>query len=281
MKSLKIAILDLYNNAPNEGMRCLNQLARRAQAESPVAVSYDVFDVRANLEVPDLSYDIYLSSGGPGSPLASEEAWEKPFFALMDGILTWNQTHTRKKYLFVICHSFQLLSRHLGIGVLSKRKSTSLGIFPIPKTEAGQMDPLLSSLPDPFYVMDSRDYQVTQPDAERIAELGIEILALEKERPHVPLEQAVMAIRFTDEIFGTQFHPEADSEGMLRYMKTEEKRQQVVENHGEEKYQEMVARLQDPNTLELTDSVILPTFLRTAIEALTVQAVPVEASVNS
>ena len=90
-----------------------------------------------------------------------------------------------------------------------------------------------------------------------------------------------MAIRFSDEIFGTQFHPEADSEGMLRYLKTEEKRQQVIENHGEEKYQEMVARLQDPNTLELTDAVILPTFLRTAIEALSEQEVSAEASVNS
>jgi len=281
MKSLKIAILDLYDNAPNEGMRCLNQLTRRAQAESPVAISYDVFNVRANLEVPDLSYDIYLSSGGPGSPLASEEAWEQPFFALMDGILAWNETHARKKYLFVICHSFQLLTRHLGIGALSKRKSTSLGIFPIPKTEAGQLDPLLSVLPDPFYVMDSRDYQVTQPDTERMTELGVEILALEKERPHVPLEQAVMAIRFSDEVFGTQFHPEADSEGMLRYMKTEEKRRQVIENHGEEKYLEMVQLLQDPNALELTDAAILPTFLRTAIETLTAQTVPAGVSVNS
>ena len=281
MKPLKVAILDLYNNAPNEGMRCIKQLVRRAQAESPVELSFDVFDVRAKHEIPDLSYDIFISSGGPGSPLATEENWEKPFFALLDGIIAWNETHERKKFLFAICHSFQLLSRHLGLGVLSKRKSTSLGIFPIPKTEAGETDSLLSSLPDPFYVMDSRDYQVTQPDAERIAELGVQVLALEKERPHVPLEQAIMAIRFSDEIFGTQFHPEADSEGMLRYLKTEEKRQQVIENHGEEKYQEMVARLQDPNTLELTDAVILPTFLRTAIEALAGKEVSAEASVNS
>lgn len=280
MKSLKIAILDLYDNAPNEGMRCLKQLVRNTQAESPVAMSFDVFDVRAKLEVPDLSYDIYISSGGPGSPFPSDEAWETPFFALLDGILTWNQTHTRKKYLFVICHSFQLLSRHLGIGSLSKRKSTSLGIFPIPKTEAGQEDPFLRTLPEPFYVLDSRDYQVTQPDEERIQELGVQILALEKERPHVPLEQAIMAIRFTDEVFGTQFHPEADGEGMLRYMQTEEKRQSVIANYGEEKYLQMVELLQDPNAIERTEATILPTFLRTSIQALLEQEVPAEASVN-
>ncbi|WP_324678640.1 type 1 glutamine amidotransferase [Hymenobacter sp. GOD-10R] len=281
MKPLKVAILDLYNNAPNEGMRCIVQQVRHTQADSPIALAFDVFDVRAKNEIPDLSYDIYLSSGGPGSPFPSEEPWEEPFFALLDGILTWNRTHERKKYLFAICHSFQLLTRHLGIGVLSKRKSTSLGIFPIPKTEAGQEDPFLSTLPNPFYVLDSRDYQVTQPASERIAELGVQILALEKERPHVPLEQALMAIRFTEEVFGTQFHPEADGEGMLRYMQTEEKRQSVIENYGEEKYYQMVELLQDPNAIELTESAILPTFLRTSIQSLLEQQAPAEFSVNS
>jgi len=281
MKPLKVAILDLYNSAPNEGMRCITQLVRRAQAESPVALSFDVFDVRAKLEVPDLSYDIYVSSGGPGSPFPSEEAWETPLFELFDGILTWNQTQERKKYLFAICHSFQLLTRHLGIGVLSKRKSTSLGIFPIPKTEEGEQDPFLRALPNPFYVLDSRDYQVTQPATERITELGVQVLALEKERPHVPLEQALMAIRVSDEVFATQFHPEADGEGMLRYMLTKEKRQQVIENYGEEKYHQMVELLQDPNAIELTESTILPTFLRTAIGALSEQEVSSEATINS
>ncbi|OUJ71803.1 type 1 glutamine amidotransferase [Hymenobacter crusticola] len=281
MKPLKVAILDLYDNAPNEGMRCIVQQVRRAQAESPLALTFDVFDVRAKLEVPDLSYDIYISSGGPGSPFPSGEAWEAPFFALLDDILRWNQTHERKKYLFAICHSFQLLSQHLGIGVLSKRKSTSLGIFPIPMTEAGQEDPFLRTLPNPFYVLDSRDYQVTQPAAERIAKLGIQVLALEKERPHVPLEQALMAIRFTEEVFGTQFHPEADGEGMLRYMQTEEKRQSVIANYGEEKYYQMVELLQDPNAIELTEATILPTFLRTSIQSLLEQQAPAEFSVNS
>ena len=90
-----------------------------------------------------------------------------------------------------------------------------------------------------------------------------------------------MAIRVSDEVFSTQFHPEADGEGMLRYMLTEEKRQQVIENYGEEKYHQMVALLQDPNTIELTESAILPTFLRTAIEALSEQEVSSAASVTS
>ncbi|UOQ64506.1 type 1 glutamine amidotransferase [Hymenobacter volaticus] len=269
MKSLKIAILDMYNNAPNEGMRCILQLVRRAQETSPVNLSFDVFNVRANTELPDLSYDIYISSGGPGSPLPTEEAWEKPYFELIDNLFAWNQEHDLKKHVFLICHSFQLVSRHLEVGVLSKRKSTSFGIFPMHKTEAGQADSLLGILPEPFFSVDSRDYQVTEPNESRLAELGVAVLAMEKERPHVPLDRAIMAIRFTPEIIGTQFHPEADGEGMLRHFQTTEKREQIIANHGEAKYEEMVRLLQDPDTIELTESLVIPTFLRQAVAALT------------
>lgn len=270
MKSLKIAILDMYNNFPNEGMRCIFQLVHQAQKNSPVALSYDVFNVRANTELPGLDYDIYISSGGPGSPLPTDEAWEAPYFKLIDGLLAWNRTAApdSKKHVLLICHSFQLVSRHLEVGLLSKRKSTSFGIFPLPKTEAGSRDALLHTLPSPFFAIDSRDYQVTQPDLGRLDELGVKVLVLEKERPHVPLDRALMALRFTDEVVGTQFHPEADPEGMLRLMLTDEKREQVIRQHGEGKYHDMVRLLQDPGAIELTNATIVPTFLQQAIAAL-------------
>ncbi|UOG72990.1 GMP synthase [Hymenobacter tibetensis] len=268
MKPLKIAILDMYDNAPNEGMRCILQLVRRAQETSPISLAFDVFNVRANVELPDLSYDIYISSGGPGSPLPTDEAWEKPYFSLIDSLFAWNREHSQKKHVFLICHSFQLVSRHLEVGLLSKRKSTSFGIFPMHKTEAGQADPILGTLPEPFFSVDSRDYQVTEPNEARLAASGMTVLAMEKERPHVPLDRAIMAIRFTPEIIGTQFHPEADGEGMLRHFQTTEKREQIIANHGEAKYEEMVRLLQDPHTIELTESLVVPTFLRQAVAAL-------------
>ncbi|MGY2132314.1 type 1 glutamine amidotransferase [Hymenobacter sp. HD11105] len=268
MKFLKIAILDMYDNQPNEGMRCILRLIRQAQA-SGAALYFDIFNVRAAASLPTLDYDIYISSGGPGSPLPTAEAWEQPYFALIDSIFAWNSIHIWKKHLLLICHSFQLVSRHLGVGTLSKRKSTSFGIFPITKTTDGEVDPLFAALPAPFYAVDSRDYQVTEPAADRLADLGIKILCMEKERPHVPFERAIMAIRFTPEIVGTQFHPEADGEGMLRYFLTDTKRQQIVQEYGEDKYNDMVRLLQDPGTIELTESVVVPTFLQQAIEALT------------
>jgi len=265
MSPIRIAILDMYNNAPNEGMRCIRQLLHRAEIEHQVLFQVDTFNVRAESAVPDLNYDIFISSGGPGSPLASDELWEVKYFAFIDKLLAYNQQHEAKKHLFLICHSFQLVSRHLGIGVVSKRKSTSFGVLPVHLTDAGLAEPVMQGLPDPFFIVDSRDYQLTGLEMNRLEELGAEVLCLEKDRPHVPLARAVMAIRFTPEVIGTQFHPEADGEGMLRYMLTDEKKQQVITNHGEAKYNEMVRLLGDPATIELTESVIVPAFLRRAL----------------
>ena len=268
MSKFKIAILDMYNNAPNEGMRCIRQLLSRSEQENQVDFLIDTFNVRANNEVPGLDYDIYVSSGGPGSPLASDEPWEPLYFGFIDALLAYNKKASQKKHLLLICHSFQLVSRHLGLGEVSKRKSTSFGVLPVHLTEEGQRDPVLEKLPEPFYAVDSRDYQLTDVQPARLAELGIEVLCLEKERPHIPLARAIMALRFSPEIIGTQFHPEADGEGMLRYMLTDERKNQVIAAYGEDKYEEMVHLLASPDTIEVTESIIVPTFLQRALATL-------------
>ncbi|GAB2561581.1 type 1 glutamine amidotransferase [Spirosoma areae] len=270
MSLVKIAVLDMNNNHANEGMRCIIHLIRNVQGNEPAELAFDVFDVRSNNELPDLDdYDVYISSGGPGSPLASTDDWEVSYFDLIDQIFDWNRHNERKKFVFLICHSFQLVVRHLDLGYLSRRKSTSFGILPIHKTDEGDVESLLVGLPDPFYAVDSRDYQITEPNMDRLNEMGASILCLEKIRPHVPLDRAVMAIRFSPEVMGTQFHPEADNEGMLRYFLKDEKRNHIISNFGKEKYDDMVAYLQDPDKIALTESIILPGFLRQAIQSLT------------
>ena len=77
-----------------------------------------------------------------------------------------------------------------------------------------------------------------------------------------------MAIRFNHYFFGTQFHPEADPIGMREHLLKEEKKQQIIELHGEAKYNEMMAFLDDPQILERTQSQIIPSFLDQAINAL-------------
>jgi GMP synthase-like glutamine amidotransferase len=267
-KKLKIAILDMYDNYVNEGMRCIKQIVGNFLAQEDIEGHFDVFNVRAEKQTPGLEYDIYLSSGGPGSPLPVGEDWEQPYFDCIDAIFAYNRTHQQKKYLFLICHSFQMVCHHLGIGEVNKRISTSFGVMPMHRLPAAINEPFFEGLADPFYAVDSRDYQLVKPNQTRLDELGAQVLCLEKIRPHVQLERAIMAVRFSPEIFGTQFHPEADGEGMLRYYLKEEKKKWVIQTHGERKYYEMIDRLDDPDKIMLTESVILPTFLQNAAERL-------------
>ena len=102
---------------------------------------------------------------------------------------------------------------------------------------------------------------------------GARVLAVEKDRPHVPYERAIMAIRFNEYMIGTQFHPEADAVGMTRYLNRADKKKTVIENHGEEKWRNMIEGLNDPNKILLTYSQVLPNFLQQAVEHL--QAVEV------
>ncbi len=256
----------MYEGAPNEGMRCI-----KAIVESLTEfVDWDVFDVRSKNEVPEKNFDIYISSGGPGSPYDGEgKEWEKKYFALVDKVWAHNANgYARKKYFFAICHSFQMLARHFALGNVCQRKSTAFGVFPVHKTENAKHDHFFRSLPDPYYVVDSRDWQMIEPDHEKLASMGSEILALEKKREHVPLPRAVMAIRLSDEIYMTQFHPEADAEGMLRHFANPEKRNHIVSNLGEWKLDDMIRSLSDPQKVPLTHKEMLPTFLRSAITRL-------------
>lgn len=273
---LRIAILDLYEGEPNQGMRCIRQIINEWSEFHSIPARFDEFDVRRHQQVPDLSYDVYISSGGPGSPLESEGSeWEAAYFNWLSQIERWNNDpdHHNKKFVFFICHSFQLVCRHYGIGLVSRRKKTAFGVFPVHVTFEGQQDPVFRGLKDPFYVVDSRNYQITTPDFEQINNMGATILCIEKYRPHVPYEQAIMGMRFNDYMIGTQFHPEADAIGMSIHLQTEEKKQTVIESHGEEKWRSMVEQLNDPDKIMWTYAHVLPNFLSIADQQLHEQLV--------
>ncbi len=265
MKAVRLAILDLNNNVPNQGMRCIQQIA--SQFEKQLDVS--IFDVRSKEEVPGLDFDIYISTGGPGSPYDGDGVWDKLYFDWLDSVWNWNQIPGNpKKHAFFICHSFQMICIHFQLAKIVKRLSKSFGIFPVHQTGIGVREPLFDGLPNPFYAADFRDWQVIEPDVERLEEMGAEILSLEKIRPHIPLERAVMAIRFSNEFFGTQFHPEADADGMLLHFIDPERRKVIIEEHSEEKYLQMIDHLRDSDKIELTHDIILPLFLSRAIRAV-------------
>lgn len=267
-RKVSAAILDLYEGKPNQGMRCIRTLLHEWAMTHDLELSVSEFDVRLRNELPDTSFDIYISTGGPGDPLLSRfEDWDIAWCRWLDRIERWNNnpSTTQKKHVLFICHSFQLASRYFNAGLVCKRKSTAFGVFPMHMLEAGQDDPVFDGLRDPFYAVDSRDHQVIQPNHELLNRIGAKILCIEKSRPHVPYERAVMGIRFNDHMIGTQFHPEADAPGMSMYLRTEEKRKTVIESHGEDKLISMLEHLEDPDKIRWTYAHIVPNFLNQAI----------------
>ena len=271
-QTVQIAILDLYEGHENQGMRGIREIISQFGKSHHLNIVSKEFDVRRKDELPGLDFDIYISSGGPGSPLASEGLeWDSHYFEWLKLIEQWNNNpaNIQKKYIFFICHSFQLACRYFKIVDLTKRRSTAFGVFPVHLLEDGKNESVFEGMPDPFYAVDSRDYQAVRPNHARIKEMGAKILCIEKERPHVPLERAIMGIRFSDYFIGTQFHPEADAIGMSLRLKTADKKKTVIENYGFEKWESMISRLNDPDKILWTHDHILPNFFEIALNQLT------------
>lgn len=267
---IKIAAIDLYNNERNEGMRCIKEIVTDAGKNNhSIDLKYDVFETRYKGVIPDLSYDIFISSGGPGSPFEDEDKqWDKDYFNFLDKVWNHNQNSEQKKYIFFICHSFQMMARYFQFGEVNKRFINSFGVMPFQKTEEGKNDLILKDLTDPFYAADIRHWQVVNPDQNKIDEFGAKILSWEIPETENIDNPAITSIRISDEIVGTQFHPEADPESMLYHFKQDERKKFIIDRYNKEKYMEMIGLLEHPDKIKLTRKTVIPTFLDNAINKL-------------
>jgi homoserine O-succinyltransferase len=277
-KIIRAAVIDLYQGVANQGMRGVKEiLTERSGKVNGQTIVYDIFEARNKDEMPDANYDLYISSGGPGSPHDGEgQRWELEYFKLIDKLWNHNQKNSpeNRKFVFFICHSFQMACRFFQVAEVIKRKSTSFGILPVHKTNEAYTDSVFSGLPEPFYAVDSRDWQAVQPNHKKLKALGAKIIALEKIRPHVELERAIMAIRFSNEFLATQFHPEADPIGMMLHFQKPERRQSVITAYGEAKYLDMIKHLNDEDKIKLTHEKIIPAFITQAIQTIRPVAQP-------
>ncbi|GIZ08220.1 type 1 glutamine amidotransferase [Flavobacterium sp. UMI-01] len=264
-KSIRLAILDMYDGQPNQGMRCIIEIVNRF---SPL-IKFDIFDVRAKCELPEIEkYDIYISTGGPGNPLEGNGNWEIKYYHFINELTRWNLENKIKKHVLFICHSFQMACKHFGLAEITKRKDTSFGVMTIHKTADGQTDPIFEGLDDPFYAIDSRDYQVIQPKLTVFRNKGAKILSLEKIRDKVQYERAIMAVRFTDYFVGTQFHPEADPISFISNLRDKEAKDKIRKMKGKRKFRNMLEDLLDDDKIYKTNETLIPNFLRIAINDL-------------
>jgi homoserine O-succinyltransferase len=264
-KKITVALLDMYDGVPNQGMRCIIDIISRFE---PI-IDFNIFDVRGKCELPEISkYDIYISTGGPGNPLVGDGSWDVKYYELIDSLTKWNIDNEVKKHVLFICHSFQMACKHFGLAEITKRNDTSFGVMTMHKTKEGIEDLLFEGLQDPFYAIDSRDYQVVQPNLNVFKKKGATIISLEKIRDHVQYERAIMAVRFTPYFVGTQFHPEADPISFISHLRNKEAKDKIKEMKGKKKFKIMLEDLLDDDKIYRTNETLVPNFLRTAINDL-------------
>jgi glutamine amidotransferase PdxT len=250
---IHIAILDLYEGSTNMGMDCMMDILDDWSKKHALTITITVFDVRVKNELPDTRFDVYISSGGPGSPIDTEtQAWDIAYCNWLE------QMHALKKPVLLICHSFQLACRHFNIGKVGLRKSKQLGILPIHPTVTHS---IFDQLPDPFYALESRLFQITEPNDEKIELMGATIIALEKIRPQLTYERALMAVAFNDTMIGVQFHPEATQERLLTYFNSDNVKTAVFNDFSEEKWNQIMLSLEDVTKIKHTCCNFIPNFL--------------------
>ncbi len=110
-QTVHIAILDLYEGRENQGMRGIREIVSEFGKSHHLNVVSKEFDVRRKDELPGLEFDIYISSGGPGSPVESEGLeWDTHYFEWVRLIEQWNNDpgNVKKKYIFFINDSLVL-----------------------------------------------------------------------------------------------------------------------------------------------------------------------------
>lgn len=263
--AIRIAILDMNNGARNIGIRNIKRIISNFSYliklyNSQIEFVVDHYHVRDKGEVPNTSYDIYIGSGGPGSPLDDSGAeWEMRFFGLLDQLLSHNETRDNKKFFFGICHSFQLMVKKFEIARITRREKRNLGIVPIFKTPEGKLDPIFEGLHEKFYAFDNRDWQATDPNDRVLRNHRIELLSYDGTEEAAG--KGITGIRFSDEMEAVQFHPEAEKNGILMRFTHPDEMQHIIGLLGRDKYDELLASLENPNKLVRTYKTVLPGFL--------------------
>jgi GMP synthase-like glutamine amidotransferase len=267
-QQIKIAILDLYDGIGNQAIKSFGHIVEKYAARHELNLSWQVFKVREANELPGTDFDAYISSGGPGNPFSEAEEWDKNYFKLIDKLQEHNSSIQKpKKHVLFICHSFQLLCRRYQLGEVSLRNMPSFGVVPVSLIKKGQHDPLFKHMANPFYAVDSRSWQVINPDMNAFEKIGAEILAIEREKPD-NLPRALMAIRLNDYFVATQFHPEMEPEIMQGRLLMDDNRQQVINEWGGVGYSKMLAQLDDADKLAHTFNTMISNFLDKAILGL-------------
>lgn len=155
---------------------------------------------------PDLSglsldgYAGVIVGGGPGCVSDAPETKDLLEAAMESAVLSLMPDILARDIPFLgCCYGIGVLAHHLGAEVSKRRYGEPIGPVACERTEAGMADPLTGPLPDRF------DALVGHKEA--VQELPPGAVHLVRSGP-CPFQM----IRVGDNVYATQFHPEADGD---------------------------------------------------------------------
>ncbi len=267
-RELSVCLIDMNAGHVNQAMRCFRGIVTsffdRVRLKNPTLACrvVEVSPRDTNTLIPR-DCDIYVGSGGPGSPYDGDaEPWFADFGSFSDWVATASRrTDEDQKSLFGVCYTYELLVRHFGVAEVSTRDSRKFGVMPIYTTSFGQKHPLLSAFKDRLFAFEHRNWEAVNVNEKRVAELGGGLLAQESRDGHSK-GRGLLGFDFEGGVEAVQFHPEADRAGVMSWVARPEQAAAFRATYGEDTYQAMLRTLDDQNRLARTFALVIPGFLQ-------------------
>ena len=264
--SLRLCLVDMNNGVENQAIRCFYRilesfrtLVRQHNPQIEFDISY--VEPRNKNEAPRPA-DLYICSGGPGSPLDGyDDEWCVSFRGMLDDVTEANDDHPEgAPAALLVCHSFQIGVQHFGFARMAKRSAKKFGIMPVYPTPEGRASELLSSFGERFFVWEHREWEAIDLDADKLRRLGGELWARES-RDGVSKGEGLVAFRFAPGIEGTQFHPEGDGDGVMAWLQRPESVRATINTYGNLTYERMLRSVDDSERLPRTFRLLIPGWL--------------------
>jgi GMP synthase-like glutamine amidotransferase len=264
----------MNNGHVNQAMRCLRGLVsgfvERVQAHN-AELSCELVEVspRDTNNLIPVDCDLYLSSGGPGSPFDGDgQPWTFDYASFVDGVVeSVIRGGADQRSLFAICYSFEMVVRHFQLAQIVPRVERKFGIMPVYMTPAGQEHPLLAPFGDRLFAFEHRNWEAVDLDQKKLESMGGKLLARES-RDGVSKGRAVLGLDIAPGVETVQFHPEADRSGVVNWISRPEQAAAFKATYGEVTYQAMLRTLDDPRRLARTYALVIPGWLTRRFNAL-------------
>ena len=265
-RPFRLCIVDMNDGHVNQAMRCFRTIAsrffKRVTNANP-SVRCELVEVSPRNTEDDIpSADMYLSSGGPGSPFDGDgKEWVNRYYRFLDNVVdTAEDGGPEQQALFAVCYSFEMIIRHFKVATMAPRSERKFGVMPVYMTDEGQDHPLTAPFADRLFAFEHRNWEAIDLDTRRLASLGGQLLARES-RDGVSKGRAVLGLDVASGIEAVQFHPEADRAGVVSWVSRPDQAAAFKATYGEVTYQAMLRTLDDPRRLARTFALVIPGWL--------------------